>query len=177
MTLRTALAVTLALASGTPALAQHGCPQQLAIYTEKTSGYELRFRSPAPWEAPANVSAVLELVSREGLVFWGTTWMPNGTSWNQADLFYGCKLPGPLDEKTGDALPGSTEEELDKCRVWKGLIYQLVGGDVDYLPFREDPAAKTILLTDLGPSLHYSGPILDRSGEPHDVFTLSGCAE
>lgn len=106
----------------------------------------------------------------------GTTWMPNGTSWNRADLFHGCKLPGPIDDASGDAMPGSSEAELDACRVWQGLIYNLTGNNVTWLPSGEDPAAPTLLLTDLGPVLRYSG-LLDSPGdEPHDVFTLSGCA-
>jgi hypothetical protein len=101
--------------------------------------------------------------------------MPNGTSWNQADFYSGCKLPGPIDDKTGDPVPGSDEDELEACKVWKGVIYQLTGSDVDYLPFREEPAAQAILLTDIGPTIRYSGLILSPGDEPHDVFTLNGC--
>jgi hypothetical protein len=173
--MRSVVAASIVVALTLPAAAAD-CPQDHAVYADR-NGYELRFRAPEPWEAPPNFSAVLELASPDGLVLWGTTWTPNGTSWNQADLLYGCKLPGPIDEATGDALPGSTEEELDACLVWKGVIYQLIGDDVDYLPFREDPAARTILLTDLGPTIRYSGPFMGPGSEPHDVFKLSGCAE
>lgn len=167
----------VALLAITPTATLAACPQQLALYTEKDNGYELRFRSPAPWEASPNVGAILELAFPDGTTIWGTTWMPNGTSWNQADLFSGCKLPGPIDEASGDPLPGSTHEELEACKVWQGVIYNLSGNDIDWLPFREDPAAETILLTNLGPTIRYSGLVLSPGDEPHDVFTLSGCQE
>jgi hypothetical protein len=169
-------ALLAALVTASPALAQSDCPQERAIYTEKRNGYELRFRIPDPWEAPSKTSEIMELRFPDGTTLWGATWMPNGTSWNQAQLYNGCKLPGPLDEN-GDPLPGSTEEELDQCRVWQGVIYQMTGTDIDYLPFREDPAAATILFTNLGPTIRYSGLVASPGDEPHDVFTLSGCAE
>jgi hypothetical protein len=171
------VAVATALLAATPALAQTACPQERAIYTEKDNGYLLKFRTPDPWEAAANVSAILELEFPDGERMWGWTWMPNGTSWNQANLLHGCKLPGPIDDKTGDPLPGSTDEELAACEVWEGVIYQLTGNDIDYLPFREDPAAPVILLTNVGPVIRYSGHVLSPGDEPHDVFTLSGCTE
>jgi hypothetical protein len=173
--MRSTIAVVAALLSTAPSLAQEACPQVRAVYTEKDNGYVLKFRKPLPWETAANVSAVVELVFPDGSSIWGTTWMPNGTSWNQADLLSGCKLPGPIDEATGDPVPGSTTEELEACRVWKGVIYQLADDDVDYLPFQDDPAARSILLTNVGPVIRYSGLVLSPGDEPHDVFTLSGC--
>ena len=175
-TTRLVAALAVSLAAVSPAVAQADCPQERAIYTERVNGYQLSFRVPDPWEAGASVGAILTLTFPDGDSVWGTTWMPNGTSWNQADLYSGCKLPGPLDEASGDPLPGSTDEELEACHVWHGVIYQLADGDVDYLPFREDPAAKTILLTNLGPIIRYSGLVLSPGEEPHDVFTLTGCA-
>lgn len=175
-TTRLPLVFLAALAATAPALAQTDCPQERAIYTERENGYRLSFRTPDPWETAANVGAVLELRFPGGETVWGTTWMPNGTSWNQADLLHGCKLPGPIDEATGDPLPGSTSAELDACRIWKGVIYNLTGNDVDYLPFRDEPAAETILLTNLGPVIRYSGLVLGPGDEPHDVFTFKACA-
>ena len=172
---RLTVALLVAFTTVPPALGEEACPQERAIYTERENGYQLSFRIPDPWEAAANVGAILELKFPNGETLWGTTWMPNGTSWNRADLFHGCKLPGPLDEASGDPLPGSTEPELDACRVWRGVIYNLAGDDVDWLPFRQDPAAATLLLTDLGPVIRYSGLVLSPGEEPHDVFTLSGC--
>lgn len=176
LNIRPLIATAAVLLQIVPVMAQDACPQERAIYTERENGYLLKFREPLPWEASPNVSAILELVFPDGDTVWGTTWMPNGTSWNQANLYHGCKLPGPIDEATGDPLEGSTHEELEACEVWKGVIYQLAEGDVDYLPFRDDAAASTILLTNVGPVIRYSGLVLSPGDEPHDVFTLSGCS-
>jgi hypothetical protein len=175
MTARLVASLVAALAAAQPVLAEE-CPQELAIYTERDNGYELRFRTPEPWEAAANVSAIIELAFPGGETVWGTTWTPNGTSWNQASLFSGCRLPGPIDSATGDPLPGSAPEELAACQIWEGVIYRLADTDVAHLPFREDPAASAILLTNLGPTVRYSGLVASPGDEPHDVFTLSGCA-
>jgi hypothetical protein len=165
----------MALLVALPALAEDTCPQSEAVYTEKANGFRLSFREPLPWEASPSVSAVLTLHFPDGGGIWGITWMPNGTSWNQARLYHGCKLDGPLDDATGDPLPGSTEAEFDACEIWNGVIYQVRGSDVDYLPYREDPAAEAILLTNIGPTIRYSGLVSGPGQEPHDVFTLSGC--
>ena len=111
-TTRLTLALLAVLAAAAPALARTDCPQERAIYTERENGYRLSFRTPDPWEAAANVGAVLELRFPDGETVWGTTWMPNGTSWNQADLFHGCKLPGPIDETNIDSSPGTTDRAV-----------------------------------------------------------------
>lgn len=160
---------TLALLAADPAMAVD-CPQQHAVYTEKANGYTLSFRPPESWEAPSNTSAILELAFPDGTTLWGTIWLPNGTSWDRARLYDGCVLPGMEDDE-----PGSSGEELDACRIWNGVIYGLAGDDVDYLPYREDAAAPTILLPDLGPTIRYSGLVMSPGDEPHDVFTLTGC--
>lgn len=176
MTARMSAALLTALTATQAVLAAEDCPQDSAIYVENSNGFELGFRPPEPWEAPANVSAILTLGFPGGETVWGTTWTPNGTSWNQASLHSGCTLPGPVDKATGDVLPGSSDDELAACRIWEGVIYSLAHNDVDLLPNPDEPAAPVILLTDLGPTIRYSGLVLSPGDEPHDVFTLSGCA-
>ena len=175
MNARLIAALFVALAAAEPVLAAD-CPQDRAVYTERNNGYELRFRTPDPREVPSNFDAVLTLAFPDGTTVWGTTWMPNGTSWNRAALHSGCKLPGPLDEASGDPLPGSSPEELEACRVWDGVVYALTDGDVDYLPIARMPRRR--------PSCSRSRPhhplfrlVAGPGDEPHDVFTLAGCAE
>ena len=161
--------VTMAL----PARAA-GCEQSQAVYTERQNGYELRFHAPERWEASANTVAIVELAfpDRETTV-WGPIWLPNGTSHDRIRLYHGCELPGIEEDE-----PGSGEAELNACLVWEGVVLALADNDIAELPwFDAAPPAQTLLLPNLGPTIRYSGLVLGPGDEPHDVFTLAGCAE
>ncbi len=163
----------------TPSIAAD-CPQNRAIYVEKDNGYELRFRPTLRWEASANTMAVVDLIFPDGKTsVWGTIWLPNGTSHDKIDfLTHDCALPAFDPAKDVDPTHGSTQEELEACKVWEGIIYALADNDIAELPWFEDgAAAQTVLLPDLGPTIRYSGLVLSPGDEPHDVFTFKGCAD
>ena len=155
------------------------CLQSQAIYTEKSNGYELRFRPTLPWEASANVMAILDLKFPDGETSaWGWIWLPNGTSHDRIEFFtQDCKLP-TFDPKTDiDPTPGPTKEEFEACSVWEGVIYALADSEIAELRwFDGGKAADTLLLPNIGPTIRYSGLVLSPGQEPHDGFTYKGCA-
>ena len=60
--------------------------------------------------------------------------------------------------------------------MWSGVVYALQDGAVTLLPYAEEKAPESLILTDLGRQLRYE--IMDSPGdEPWDQFRLSGCAE
>jgi hypothetical protein len=174
------LALTLGLLA-TPVIADTDCPQNRAIYTEKDNGYRLTFRKPLPWETAANFMAVLSLefpafAGAQPVTLWGWIWLPNGTSHDRIEFFYGCSLDS-LPDANGDVVPGSTEEERDACNIWEGVIVSLAGDDIHDLRWHDGgTAAETLLLPNLGPTIRYSGLVLSPGQEPHDVFTFAGCS-
>jgi hypothetical protein len=160
-----------------PATAQEDCPQERAIYTEKDNGYVLTFRTPEPWEASANTLAILDLAFPDETHIWGHIWIPNGTSHNKIEFFTGdCELPKFTPGIDIDPTDGSTQEELEACSVWSGVILALANDDIAGLPwFDSAGAAKTVLLPNIGPTIRYSGLVLSPGDEPHDVFTFKRC--
>jgi hypothetical protein len=176
--IRTALVLSLI---ATPALAATDCPQNRAIYTEKDNGYVLTFRPTLRWEASANVMTIMTLAfpdypNAQPVTLWGWIWLPNGTSHDRIAFFDGCTLDS-LPDRNGDVVPGSTQEQLDACSVWEGVIFSLADNDVHDLGWHDGAmAAETLLLPNLGPTIRYSGLVLGPGQEPHDVFTYQGCS-
>lgn len=173
-------ALMLACTVAGPAIAEETCPQDRAIYTEKYNGYVLSFRPPERWEGWGNTTAILDLAFPDGTTHvWGWTYLPNGTSHDRMEFFTdACRLESFDPEVDIDPKPGSTEEELEACSVWKGVVLALANDDISALPwFDDEPAAETIILPNLGPTVRYSGLVLGPGDEPHDVFTLDRCRE
>jgi hypothetical protein len=161
-----------------PVYAAH-CTQDHAVYTERDNGYVLTFRPPLPWEASANTMAVVDLSFPDGETrLWGTIWLPNGTSHDRIRLVtQDCKLPAFDPAVDIDPSAGSTEQELQACTVWEGVIYALADNDIAELGwFDGGLAASTVLLPNVGPTIRYSGLVLSPGDEPHDVFTFKGCS-
>jgi hypothetical protein len=158
------LAAALALA-GTAAGA---CPMSLAIYTEPSSGVELRFRVPAPWEQIGQVDHALELGLPDGRVLWGEISQNMGVSRTEGRLFAGCpkhSQDGPVPD---DVLAG--------CLAWEGVVYALDGGRIAPVPFADEEAPPSLVLADFGRQLRYSvmeGPEV----EIWDQLDLTACAE
>lgn len=152
------------------AFAEQGCTFQNAIYTERDNGYELQFRKPKPWESIGMVEAVFDLVMPDGRRLWGEIAGNMGTSRSEGRVFFGCSRPGP----DGDDL---SEEQYDACRQWEGVVYAIVDGAPEMLPFADDAAPKMLLLTDLGRQIRYSDVVSNPGDEPWDVFTYKACAK
>ena len=159
------LAVLLALLPGTAG----ACPMGLALYTDTATGAELRFRAAAPWEQVGMTKHVMDLALPDGRVLWGSVTENMGTSRDTGHLFSGCSRPGPDDAPLDEA-------QTEACEVWSGVVYALQDGAVTLLPYAEEKAPESLILTDLGRQLRYE--IMDSPGdEPWDQFRLSGCAE
>ena len=110
-------AMTMGTLAGSAAGA---CPMSLAIYTEPSSGFELRFRVPAPWEQVGMIDHALELGLPDGRVLWGEITQNMGVSRTEGRLYAGCpkhSQDGPVPE---DVLAG--------CLAWEGVVYALDGG-------------------------------------------------
>lgn len=158
---------------GLVALAQPAvaaCPMGLGEYAQAESDYILMIRNPAPWESTGMTSSVIELRMPDGTELWGEISGNMGTSRDEGRLYHGCERPS-MDG------PGSTDEELEACRVWEGVVYALGDRSADYMPFSDEPTPDAVLLSDLGRQIRYGGPVSSPGDEPWDVFTLSGCLE
>lgn len=163
-------AIAVAMFAAPAAFAEQSCKLQNAIYTERDNGYELQFRKPKPWESRGMVEAVFDLVMPDGRRLWGEIAGNMGTSRNEGHLFFGCPRPSP----EGDDL---TDDEYETCRQWEGVVYAIVDGAPEMLPFDTDPAPKMLLLSDLGRQIRYSDVVSGPGGEPWDVFTFKACAK
>ena len=153
----------LALAATAQAAA---CPLSLAIYTEPESGFELRVRTPAPWDGMVDQS--IELALPDGRILWGQIAQNMGVSRNEGSLYSGCPRHAP---------EGPTPDEvLAECQAWQGVVYALDAGRIAPLPFADQTAPPSLVLADLGRQLRYAvmeGPEV----EIWDQFDLTGCAE
>lgn len=159
------LAVILALLPG----AAGACPMTLALYADTAAGAELRFRAAQPWEQVGMTKHVMDLALPDGRVLWGSVTENMGTSRDVGHLFSGCTRPGPDDAPLDEA-------QIEACEVWSGVVYALQDGVVAPLPYAEEKAPESLILTDIGRQLRYE--IMDSPGdEPWDQFRLSGCAE
>jgi hypothetical protein len=158
------LAAALAL-TGTAAAA---CPMSQAIYTEPQSGFELRFRVPAPWEQVGQIDHALELVLPDGRVLWGEIAQNMGVSRTEGRLYSGC----PKHSKDGPVPEGV----LAGCLAWEGVVYALDAGRIAPVPFADETAPVSLILSDFGRQLRYSvmdGPEVDI----WDQLDLTACAE
>ena len=158
------LAAVLAL-TGTAAGA---CPMSLGIYTEPSSGFELRFRVPAPWEQVGMIDHALELGLPDGRVLWGEISQNMGVSRTEGRLYAGCPKHSPDGPVAEDVLTG--------CLAWEGVVYGLEGGKIAPVPFADQTAPPSLVLADFGRQLRYSvmdGPEV----EIWDQLDLTGCAE
>ena len=153
-----------------PAFAEQTCKLENAVFAEKQSGYELRFRPFKSWESVGMVSAVFDLVTPDGRKLWGEISTNMGTSRDVGQVFFGCPAPGPDDELLG-------EEVYDACRQWEGVVYAINKGEPGFLPFFDEPAPERLLLTDLGRKIRYSGLIDTVGDEPWDVFDFKRCGK
>jgi hypothetical protein len=159
------LAAAVLALSGTAAAA---CPMSLAIYSEPTSGVELRFLVPAPWERVGQVDHALELQLPDGRVLWGEISQNMGVSRTEGRLYAGCpkhSQDGPVPQ---DVLAG--------CLAWEGVVYALSEGRIAPVPFADKDAPPSLVLADFGRQLRYSvleGPEI----EIWDQLDLTACAE
>lgn len=149
-----------------PALAQQQpCKQKEAIYSDEDGAYSLTFKQPTGGLGIS--SNYFEMLPKDGAVA-----LNGWVIWSQ-DV--------PLPEATlGHKCPEGdiTGAELEKCSVWKGVVYQLLDdAQADVLGPGEEPAAKALLLPGFGLALRSSGA-WEKDGfdkVPWDVFRMSGC--
>jgi hypothetical protein len=156
------------VAIATPAFAQTTCKLEHAIYTERENGYELRFRSPKPWELMAMTESIFDLVTPDGKKLWGEISGNMGTSRDEGRVFFGCP------SRTADG-PDLTEEQYDDCRQWEGVVYAMNKGEPGYMPIYDELAPERILMSDLGRQLRYSDVVDGPGEEPWDVFDFKRC--
>jgi len=161
------LAVALLVGLTGPALALE-CVFSRAIYAEPTLGYELRFYPTINRDA-ANVSHRFMVVRPDSdRNLRGSISGNMGVSRDTGFAGRGCPNP----EVTG--IEG-TDADWEACQAWKGIVYVLADGGAAPLPWQDQPAPQTLLLTDFGRQIRYSiglGP----ADAPWDVFTLKGCS-
>jgi len=136
-----------------------------AIYSDEDETYQLRFTKP---QGGLGISSnYFELAPKGGKVeLNGWVIWSEDVPLPEATLGYKC----PEGDITG--------EELRKCTVWKGVVYQLLdAAQADVLGPEQEPAAKALLLPGFGKALRASDA-WDKDGfekVPWDVFQLSGC--
>ncbi len=162
------LAAGLALIGTLAGSAAGACPMSLAIYTEPSSGFELRFRVPAPWEQVGMIDHALELGLPDGRVLWGEITQNMGVSRTEGRLYAGCPKHSPDGPVAEDVLTG--------CLAWEGVVYGLEGGKIAPVPFADQTAPPSLVLADFGRQLRYSvmdGPEV----EIWDQVDLTACAE
>ncbi len=142
------------------------CTQKNAVYQDEDKAYTLVFVDPPEGSGIMSnrfrIDAAGSDTSLDGWVIWN-----NGISRPNGIVTHKC--PG------GDI----TGTELEKCRVWEGVIYTIFpDGDVNLLPPQDDPAAPAFLLPDFGRALKNSKAWHETKLKtvPWDVFSFQNCA-
>ena len=155
----------LVFLSGALAPAYAACPIELAVYSDHEKAAEIDF---TPTMASAMATNSFRMILDNDDVLDGTVTWSEGTNRPNGALMYNCPDGG---------VAGA---ELAACTLWEGVIYTVdETGAVGLLPGQGKPAPKTLVLTNLGPSLRQSkayGPN-GFSTLPWDAFSLSGCQE
>jgi hypothetical protein len=144
------------------AQAENYCPQEQAIYVEAEGESRIEFRENEGIFLAANVFG---FVSPDGLTLDGTVIWNNGFSRPNGNLIKDC----PDGDATGD--------ELAACTFWEGVVYAVDNnGNVAFVPPEGEPAAYTLVFTDLSRSLHYSA-LNDGSARlpVFDAYVFSEC--
>ena len=159
----------LALALAAPALADEICPMERAIYTEVDQGYGLHFFAPTNRDMANTALRFFVVRPGDDRNLSGTISGNLGVSRDTGVVRRDC--PSPEDKAPGDV----TEAEWTACTYWTGVVYALVDGGAEMLPFGDAPAPPAILLTDFGRQIRYSGLLDGPADTPWDVFTLNGC--
>ena len=155
-----------ALTLAAPARAQT-CPLEQAIYTEDQNGYELRFRPLTSQESVGMVTHAFDLVFPGGdPVLAGKISTNMGISRDEGLIEQGCGLADSIADEKG---------EDPACTIWRGVIYALGDHAAGPVPFPQEEAPPTLLLSDLGRQVRYRGPVSSPGEEPWDVFTLARC--
>ncbi|MCL4066826.1 hypothetical protein M3484_09600 [Pseudomonas sp. GX19020] len=158
-----ALALTSTVA---PAIADVACPVTQSVYTDKETGFRLSFRPLQSWEQSGMVLAIFDIETRDGHELWGEIRTNMGTSRDTGVIYDGCPPPGPED--------APSEDQLEACRVWEGLVYSVEGNQIGAFPIEGDKAPPSLLFTDLGRQLRYA--IFSSPGdEPWDQLWLTSC--
>ncbi|WP_112309146.1 hypothetical protein [Pseudogemmobacter bohemicus] len=162
-----AAATLIALAGmAAPAIAEVACPPERAVYAHEDSGFRISFRPMKSWEQTGMTVAIFDVELQDGRNLWGVIRTNMGTSRDTGQIYLGCPIPGP-DE-------GPTEEELEACRVWEGLVYSVEANQIGAFPVEGEKAPPSLLFTDLGRQLRYE--IFDSPGdEPWDQLWLTTC--
>lgn len=157
-----ALAIALPMLGSAQAQAA-SCPFANAVYTQKESGYVLRFadsRELGRFAGTTNTFHV-DVPGRDkpllGWVIWN-----NGESRPGGSVMLDC----PED--------ASSNDDFADCTMWSGVLYALESGDARLLPHEEEMAPATILLPDFGRKMRYSA-VGDIDNIPWDVFRFDRC--
>lgn len=157
-------ALLLTLMPITPSIAET-CLQHHAIYGDEDNRYRLKFLPDDGEQGMASNRFAFTSAAGDAILQGWVIWN-NGESRPNGVLTYNC--PG------GDI----TDEELDQCKVWEGVVYTVdADGLVDLLPSGTDPAARSILLPDFGRRLRYSAAYHTEfvKSVPWDHFRFAGC--
>lgn len=143
--------------------ASEGCKLDHAVYMDRKGVATLSFK---PRDADDVTNAFRLSIGKtefSGDVFWSDdVRRPNG------NVYFGCPA-GEL-----------TQDQLDACGIWQDVIYTVgKDGKVGLLPAEKADPPPTLILSDLGYSLHDSKAFTDGVLKtfPDDVFALSGCTK
>ncbi|MGO4447931.1 hypothetical protein AB4Y96_03310 [Phyllobacterium sp. TAF24] len=142
------------------------CLQDHAVYTDRDDDFTLTFKS-APDDGPAVMPNEFTIrmndsdLKLDGVVMWDKDGgRPNAT------VMYKC----PAGDVTGD--------ELQRCTVWKGVVYALKeGADAELLPTAKEPSAQALLLPDFSGAMSSFNFKLEKPLEtfPWEVFRFKEC--
>jgi hypothetical protein len=146
------------------------CPLERASYIERDQGYVLRFFATTNRDMASTSHRFYVVRPNDDRNLVGTISGNMGVSRDTGVAQRDCPTDDP-----GVAPADVTEAQWDDCTYWKGLVYQLVDGGAEMLPFASEPAPPALLLTDFGRQIRYSGLLDGPSDTPWDVFTLIGC--
>lgn len=149
------------------ACSNHGrateCQFKNAVYTQKESGYVLRFadsRELGRFPGTSNVFYVDVPNVDKPLLSW--------VIWNNGES-------RPTGTVMLDCLPdGMTNEDFEACTQWTGVLYALGADNAELLPDENQPAPNTILLPDFGRKMRYSA-VGDLQNVPWDIFRFDRC--
>lgn len=147
----------------TPAFA--ACTQDRAVYTDRDDDYTLTFKR-VPEDAPAAANEFSIQMNESDLKLDGVVAWSEGVARPNATVTYKC------------AARGTTDEELEACTVWQGVVYALTeGADADLLPRAKEPAAQALLLPDFSSAMSGYNFNLDKPIEafPWEVFRFKEC--